>query len=444
MTEQTALLRNDPHRVAVASMVGTAIEFYDYYIYAAAAVLVFGSQFFSKSSPHTATLLSFSTLAIAFFARPIGSALFGHFGDRIGRKKTLVASLLTMGISTVLIGLLPTFEQIGLWAPLLLCVCRIGQGLGLGGEWGGAALVATENAPDGKRAWYGTFPQLGAPIGLFLANGVFFVVSWYFGAKALTEWAWRIPFLLSVVLIGIGLYMRLTLHESHVFRSAEAEGKKLKTPVLQVFTRHIKPVIQGIFVMSTTYVIFYIMTVFVQAFSKGKPDLSPAGFALGLGIPANTFTGFLMIGAVVFGIFTSLSGIYADRIGRRRWLMGVTVAILGVGVLMPFLLHNGTPATVLAFLVIGMAAMGMTFGPMAALLPELFPTEVRYSGASLAYNLSAIVGASIPAILAMEINAKYGLWGVALYIVANCFLTLAALFYTPETKDVDLLHVADC
>ena len=401
-------------------------------------MLVFNTQFFSKQSPQSATLLSLSTLAIAFIARPVGSALFGHFGDRIGRKKTLVASLLTMGLSTVLIGLLPSYDQIGIWAPLLLCLCRIGQGLGLGGEWGGAALVATENAPDGKRAWYGTFPQLGAPIGLFCANGVFFLVGYFFGMKAMVEWAWRIPFLLSIVLIAVGLYMRLTLHESAVFRDAEAKGKKLNAPVTQVFRRYSKLVLQGIFVMSTTYVLFYIMTVFAQVYSKTPPAMSPAGHPMGLGIPSNTFTGFLLIGAVVFGIFTSVSGLFADKIGRKKWLMWVTLAIAVFGLSMPSYLQSGTPTSVLAFIVVGMALMGMTFGPMAALLPELFPTEVRYSGASLAYNLSAIVGASIPSILAIEINAKYGIIGVGIYVALNAVLTMIALASIRETKDVSL------
>ena len=436
-------LRNNPYKVAVASMIGTAIEFYDYYIYAAAAVLVFNTQFFDKSDPGAATLLSLSTLALAFFARPIGSAVFGHFGDKIGRKKTLVASLLTMGLSTVAIGLLPTYESIGLWAPLLLCICRIGQGLGLGGEWGGAALVATENAPEGKRAWFGTFPQLGAPIGLFLANGIFFAISWLIGPEALVEWGWRIPFILSLVLVVVGLWMRLTLHESHVYREAEAEGKTVKAPVQTVLLQHWKPIVQGTFIMVATYVLFYIMTAFVQVYSKGKPVLSDAGFPLGLGIPANTFTGFLLIGAVVFGIFTSISGVLADKIGRRRLLLVVTVGIILLGLTLPAFLHHGTPTSVLMFLIVGMALMGMTFGPMAAFLPELFPTEVRYSGASLAYNFAAIVGASVATMVAIELNTAYGLMGVGIYLAANGLLTIIALLLTHETKDADLLAIKE-
>ena len=434
-------LRNDPLKVALASMVGTAIEFFDYYIYAAAAVLVFNTQFFHSGDPLSDDLLSLSTLALAFFARPIGSALFGHFGDKIGRKKTLVASLVLMGGSTVVIGLLPTYSQIGIWAPILLCICRVGQGIGLGGEWGGAALVATENAPEGKRAWYGTFPQLGAPIGLFVANATFFLVSYFWGQQALVEWAWRIPFVSSLALVLVGLYVRLTLHESHVFVEAEEKGKKLKAPVSVVFTKHFKPMVIGTFIMVATYSLFYIMTAFAQAYSRTPTTLSEAGYPMGLGIPANTFTGLLLMSAIVFAIFISISGLYADKIGRRKWLIWTTVSILIFALCMPLFLGNGTPASVFAFLVIGMALMGMTFGPMAALLPELFPTEVRYSGASLAYNIASIIGATIAAMISLKINALYGLMGVGIYLAINAFLTLLALLASKETKNVDLTQI---
>ena len=434
-------LRNDPLKVALASMVGTAIEFFDYYIYAAAAVLVFNTQFFHSGDPLSDDLLSLSTLALAFFARPIGSALFGHFGDKIGRKKTLVASLVLMGGSTVVIGLLPTYSQIGIWAPILLCICRVGQGIGLGGEWGGAALVATENAPEGKRAWYGTFPQLGAPIGLFVANATFFLVSYFWGQQALVEWAWRIPFISSLALVLVGLYVRLTLHESHVFIEAEEKGKKLKAPVSVVFTKHFKPMVIGTFIMVATYSLFYIMTAFAQAYSRTPATLSEAGYPMGLGIPANTFTGLLLMSAIVFAIFISISGLYADKIGRRKWLIWTTVSILILALCMPLFLGNGTPTSVFAFLVIGMALMGMTFGPMAALLPELFPTEVRYSGASLAYNIASIIGATIAAMISLKINALYGLMGVGIYLAINAFLTLLALLASKETKNVDLTQI---
>ena len=434
-------LRNDPLKVALASMVGTAIEFFDYYIYAAAAVLVFNTQFFHSGDPLSDDLLSLSTLALAFFARPIGSALFGHFGDKIGRKKTLVASLVLMGGSTVVIGLLPTYSQIGIWAPILLCICRVGQGIGLGGEWGGAALVATENAPEGKRAWYGTFPQLGAPIGLFVANATFFLVSYFWGQQALVEWAWRIPFVSSLALVLVGLYVRLTLHESHVFVEAEEKGKKLKAPVSVVFTKHFKPMVIGTFIMVATYSLFYIMTAFAQAYSRTPATPFRSGLSYGLGIPANTFTGLLLMSAIVFAIFISISGLYADKIGRRKWLIWTTVSILIFALCMPLFLGNGTPTSVFAFLVIGMALMGMTFGPMAALLPELFPTEVRYSGASLAYNIASIIGATIAAMISLKINALYGLMGVGIYLAINAFLTLLALLASKETKNVDLTQI---
>ena len=433
--------RNSPRQVAIASLVGTAIEFYDYSIYAAAAVLVFNTQFFPKADASAATLLSLSTLALAFLARPIGSALFGHFGDRIGRKATLVASLLTMGVSTVAIGLLPSYETIGLWAPILLCVFRIGQGIGLGGEWGGAALVATENAPEGKRGWFGSFPQLGAPIGLFAATAAFFLVSYFLGHEAMVAWGWRIPFLLSFVLVAVGLYVRLNLHESQVFKDVEKAGKKLHAPVSTVLSRHGLQVLQGTLIMTTTYVLFYLMTAFVQVYSKSPVAASAAGHPLGLGIPANTFTGILLIGAIVFGICTSVGGVLADRYGRRNWLIGVTLAIMVFGLTMSSFLGGATAWTVLAFVIVGLGLMGFTFGPMAALLPELFPTEVRYSGASLAYNFGAIVGASVPTLVALELNKSYGLWGVGLYMAVNGVLTLGALLALKETRDIDLARV---
>ena len=273
---------------------------------------------------------------------------------------------------------------------------------------------------------------------MFAANGVFWLVSHYFGAEALVAWAWRIPFLLSVVLVGVGLYVRLSLHESAVFEQAEAEGKKVAAPVSTLFAQHGRRVVQGIFIMSTTYVIFYLMTAFVQVYSKSPAVLSAAGHPLGLGIPANTFTGILLIGAVVFGVFISVAGKLADSMGRRRWLLLVTVAIMIFGLAMPALLAAGDAQAVLVFILIGMVLMGCTFGPMAAYLPELFPTEVRYSGASLAYNLASIVGASIPTIVAIEINSAWGLAGVGWYLAANGLLTLWALTTAPETKNLDL------
>lgn len=437
-TQTTQTLNNNPYKVAISSMVGTAIEFYDYYIYAAAAVLVFSTQFFNKSDPAVATLLSLSTLALAFIARPFGSLLFGYFGDKIGRKKTLVASLLTMGISTIAIGCLPTYDDIGIWAAILLCICRIGQGIGLGGEWGGAALVAVENAPPEKRAWFGMFPQLGAPIGLFLANAVFFGISLAIGHEALVEWGWRIPFIASILLVAVGLYMRISLHESHVFEAAEQEGKTKGVPTIEVFKKSWLQVIQGTIMITALYVLFYIMTAFAQVYSKSPVKFSEAGYQMGLGIPANTYTGFLLFGAVVFGCFVAISGVMGDKIGRRKLQLIVTALIGIFGLCLPLFLVGGTPMSVLAFLVIGFALMGLTYGPVAAILPEIFPTEVRYTGANLAYNLAAITGASIATLVAMKINEAYGMMGVGIYLTANAVLSIIAFWFSKETKDVDL------
>ena len=434
-------LRNDPFKVALASMVGTAIEFFDYYIYAAAAVLVFNTQFFHSGDPLSDDLLSLSTLALAFFARPIGSALFGHFGDKIGRKKTLVASLVLMGGCYGRYRLVADLFSNWYLGPdfVMYLPCRSRNWPGWRMGW--RSESATENAPEGKRAWYGTFPQLGAPIGLFVANATFFLVSYFWGQQALVEWAWRIPFISSLALVLVGLYVRLTLHESHVFIEAEEKGKKLKAPVSVVFTKHFKPMVIGTFIMVATYSLFYIMTAFAQAYSRTPATLSEAGYPMGLGIPANTFTGLLLMSAIVFAIFISISGLYADKIGRRKWLIWTTISILIFALCMPLFLGNGTPTSVFAFLVIGMALMGMTFGPMAALLPELFPTEVRYSGASLAYNIASIIGATIAAMISLKINALYGLMGVGIYLAINAFLTLLALLASKETKNVDLTQI---
>ncbi|MDO5054338.1 MFS transporter [Pasteurella oralis] len=431
-------MHNNPRQVALATMVGTAIEYFDNYIYAMAAVLVFNHQFFHSADPISNQLASLSTLALAFFARPFGAILFGHFGDKIGRKKSLIASLLLMGASTVAIGLLPNYADIGIWATILLCVCRIGQGIGLGGEWGGAALVAIENAPAQKRAWYGIFPQLGAPIGLLLANGAFFAVGQFFGQAALIEWAWRIPFIASVLLVVVGWYVRTKIHESAVFFEAKTQRKTHTFPVKAVFTQHLSPFITGVLLAVAGYVLFYILAAFTQIYAKSPTDLSPAGHSMGLGMPASTFTAFLLITSVIFAIAIAFSGICADRIGRCRLMQYVSVATIIFGLCLPLFLNNGTPSSVFAFLAIGFVIMGMSFGPMAVLLPELFPTEVRYSGASLAYNVAGILGASVATMVAIKINAYFGLNGVGIYLALNALISLIALSYIKETKQIDL------
>jgi len=345
---------------------------------------------------------------------------------------TLVASLLTMGISTVAIGLLPTYETIGILAPLLLALARFGQGLGLGGEWGGAALLATENAPPRKRALYGSFPQLGAPIGFFFANGTFLLLSWLLTDEQFMTWGWRIPFIFSAVLVLIGLYVRVSLHETPVFAKVAAAKKQVKIPLGTLLTKHVRVTVLGTFIMLATYTLFYIMTVYSMTFST-----TPA--PVGLGLPRNEVLWMLMMAVIGFGVMVPLAGLLADRFGRRPSMIVITsLIILFALFVFPPLLGSGNPALVMAYLLIGLSLMGLTFGPMGALLPELFPTEVRYTGASFSYNVSSILGASVAPYIATWLQANYGLAYVGFYLAAMAALTLIALLLTHETRHQSL------
>lgn len=426
-TENDNAQVNSRSKVVIASLVGTAIEFFDFYIYATAAVIVFPHIFFPQGDATVATLQSLATFAIAFIARPIGSALFGHFGDRVGRKATLVASLLTMGISTVVIGLLPGYETIGVFAPLLLALARFGQGLGLGGEWGGAALLATENAPAKKRALYGSFPQLGAPIGFFFANGTFLLLSWLLTDEQFMSWGWRVPFVLSAVLVIIGLYVRVSLHESPVFAKVQKEKKQVRIPIGTLLTKHLGATILGTFIMLATYTLFYIMTVYSMSYGTAPV---PAG----LGFSRNSLLWMLMVAVIGFGVMVPVAGLLADRFGRRKTMIVITLGILVFALLFPSLMASGSQTMMMVFLLLGLSIMGLTFGPMGALLPELFPTEVRYTGASFSYNLSSILGASVAPYIAAWLNANYGLFAVGLYLAAMALLTLFALIACKETR----------
>ncbi|MDO8382738.1 MAG: MFS transporter [Microbacterium sp.] len=471
---QTETPANPRSRVITASLVGTTIEFYDFYVYATAAVLVFPTLFFPTGNDTTALLASFGVFGAAMVARPLGAIVFGHFGDRVGRKATLVASLLTMGVATFLIGCLPTFPDIGWWAAFLLLILRLAQGFALGGEWSGAALVATENAPKGKRAWYGTFPQLGAPLGFIIANGVFLLINFALphpdgGAQRSAEflaWGWRVPFLFSAVMVIIGLWVRLRLVESDTFHKAEAKGAIRKFPLGVVVRHHWRQLILGTFIMLATYVLFYLMTNFTLSYGTKADSLEtasaaaqaaaeaagtafdPSAFAAqfypGLGFGYVDFVIMQIIGVVFFGIFTMLSGPLADSIGRRKLLIWVTSLIIVFGLTFNiFLLPQADPkftgALVQAFLVFGFVLMGTTFGPMGAVLPELFPTNVRYSGSAIAYNVSSILGAALAPIIAVALWATAGgsPWLVGIYLSAMGVLTLIAVLLSKETKDVD-------
>lgn len=421
---------NSPSKVLFASLIGTTIEFFDFYIYATAAVLVFPQLFFPSSDPTAATLQSLATFAIAFFARPIGSAVFGHYGDRIGRKATLVAALLTMGISTVVIGLLPTYATIGTLAPLLLALCRFGQGLGLGGEWGGAVLLATENAPPGKRAWYGMFPQLGAPIGFFASGAIFLLLTETLTEAQFFSFGWRIPFLASAVLVIVGLYVRLNISETPEFQKVLDKHERVKAPLTSVISGHTRSLILGTVIALATFVLFYLMTVF--ALSWGTTAL---------GYSRRDFLMLQLFAVLFFALTIPFSAILADRYGRRLVLMWATVAIALFGLVMAPLFVAGNTVQVALFLSLGLALMGMTYGPLGTMLSEMFPVEVRYTGSSLTFNLGGILGASLAPYAATALATNYGLAYVGYYLLVAAALTfLALLLYGPRKGAPDLIH----
>jgi len=416
-------LASSPRRVLFASLIGTTIEFFDFYIYATAAVLVFPKVFFSASDASSATLQSLATFALAFFARPVGSALFGHFGDRVGRKATLVAALLTMGISTVSIGLLPTYAQIGVAAPALLALCRFGQGLGLGGEWGGAVLLAIENAPPARRAWYGMFPQLGAPIGFFLSTGLFLWLTHSIGDASFFTWGWRVPFLASSVLVGVGLWIRLRLQETPAFARAMAQSERVRLPMLEVLVRHPRALVSGTFAALATFVLFYLMTVFTLSWATSRLGYSREAFLL-----------LQMVGVLFFATTIPLSAWLADRRGSRFVMLLSTVLILAFGLGFAPLFAAHSVWHVLAFLALGLAAMGLTYGPLGTLLAHMFPVPVRYTGASLAFNMAGIFGASLAPYLATWLASTHGLPWVGYYLAAAAGVTLLALLAMPKSQ----------
>jgi MFS family permease len=367
---------NAPSQVLFASLVGTTIEFFDFYIYATAAVLVFPHIFFPASDPVSSTLASLATFGIAFLARPIGSALFGHFGDRIGRKKTLVLALSTMGLSPFIIGALPAYHSIGLAAPLLLALCRFGQGIGLGGEWGGAVLLAVENAPPNWRALYGMFPQLGAPIGFLLSGSIFLLLTRWLTDKQLFAFGWRLPFLASAVLVLLGLYVRLTITETPVFEASIRRSAHTGVPILTVVRRHTRALIAAILVCLDTIVLFYLMTVFALSWGTSALHYSRSRFLI-----------IQLFGILFCAATIPISALLAER-GRRPVMFGVSIIIALFGFILAPLFTAGTTGAVL-MIAVGLALMGFTCGPLGTV--ELFPTPVRYTGSSLAFSMAGIL-----------------------------------------------------
>jgi metabolite-proton symporter len=412
---------NTPAQVLFASLVGTTVEFFDFYIYATAAVIVFPQLFFPAGDPTAATLQSLATFAIAFIARPIGSALFGHFGDRIGRKTTLVLALSTMGLSTVGVGLLPTYKTAGVFASLLLALCRFGQGIGLGGEWGGAVLLATENAPPGKRAWYGMFPQLGAPVGFFFSSAVFLVLSKWLTPAQFLSFGWRLPFLASGVLVLLGLYVRLTITETPVFAASMARREAQRVPILSVVKNHFGVLFAGILTSLSAFVAFYLMIVFT---------LTWATTALGYSKP--DFLKMQLTGVLFFALAIPAAALLAEK-GRKPVMLAINVAIAAYGFAFAPLFQAGHTGAQL-MLILGLSLMGLVYGPLGTVLSELFPTPVRYTGSSLAFSIAGIVGASLAPYIALWLAKNYGLKYVGYYLTASAVLTIIGLLAIRETK----------
>jgi len=406
---------NSPWKILIASLIGTTIEYFDFYIFGTAAVLVFPKIFFSSSSASMAMLQSLATFGLAFIARPLGSALFGHFGDRIGRKVTLVASLLTMGLSTVFIGCLPSYAAIGIIAPLLLALFRFGQGLGLGGEWGGAILLSTENAPKGKRAWYGMFPQLGAPIGFFLSGSAFLILTTQLPEADFLEWGWRIPFVSSALLVLVGLYVRLNIIETPEFQKVIDKNERVKVPILVLFQKHPRALILGTLSGMGQFVLFYLITVFTLSWATSS-----------LGYTRQEFLVLQLVSIIFFAVAIPLSAKLSDSRGRTSALILGSIGIMILGLFLGSLLQAGS-TTVVIMLSLGMALMGMCFGPLGTLMSDLFDVEVRYTGASLAFNLAGILGASFAPYVATWLATNLGLQYVGYYLTVMASISLIAL-----------------
>ena len=414
-------------RVAVASCIGTTIEFYDFFIYGTAAALVFPTVFFPALGSTAATVASFATFAVAFIARPAGAMLFGHYGDRIGRKETLVSTLILMGVSTVLIGLLPGADKIGVIAPLALVILRFGQGFAVGGEWAGANLLTAEYAPPGKRGLYAMFPQLGPAIAFALSSATFLVTGAFLGDtnEAFLNWGWRIPFLLSAVLVAIGLYMRLAIEETPVFRAeqkrqlSETETRTRSLPFLDAWRQQPREILLSAGALAIVFAFFYMGTAYLTSYGTKTLGLSRP-FVLVVGIVAS----------VSFAITIVLSAIYSDRIGRKRViLLSAVLATVWALTLFP-LLNTGSSVAFLIGVCLTLMIFGIAYGPIGAFLPEMFETRHRYTGAGLGYNLGGVLGGAIPPMVATPLAASFGSVAIGIMLAAIgliSFVSTAAL-----------------
>src|SRR5690606_25374218 len=400
-------------RVLAAAMVGTAVEFYDFYVYATAAALVFGPLFFPSESPQAQLLFSLMSFGLAFVARPVGAIVFGHFGDRLGRKSTLVASLLLMGISTLLIAFLPTYAMIGWVAPLLLCILRFGQGLGLGGEWGGATLLAVENAPKGWEARFGSAPQLGAPVGFLAANGLFLLLGLGLSEEAFFAWGWRIPFLFSAVLVAIGLWVRLRIGETPAYREALEKAAPPVVPLGAVLRRHSLPTLAASAGAVSAFAIFYLSTAFALSHMTAERGVSRETM-LALQLAANLF---LAIGIVI-------AALGADRSSTGRMLGIGAAATVVLGLIFGPVLSSGSLALVFVTLAVALLVMGFVYGPLGGWMPKLFPVTVRYTAISIAFNAGGSVGGAVAPIVAQMLSATGGTAMVGLLVSVAGLLTL--------------------
>ena len=423
----TAVSAPSRNRIAVASFIGTAIEFYDFYIYGTAAALVFGKLFFPSFSPAAGVLLSLATFAVGFIARPLGAILFGHFGDRLGRKRMLIASLLVMGLSTVAIGLVPSFASIGVAAPILLAVLRFLQGIGLGGEWGGAVLLATEYAPPGKRGLYSAFPQLGPAVGFVLGNALFLILNAAMSPETFQSWGWRIPFLASAVLLVVGFYIRMKIAETPVFQAALDAQDQASVPFLELLRRQPLQLVLATCSFILAFTLFYTITTFCLSYGTGT-----------LKISRTTMLVEAIIAAAVMGVATLGFAVLSDRLGRRS----VCIAAAIVSILWAFplfwLINTRQPVLIGIAMVVGLICFALLYGPMGAYFPELFRVRYRYSGSSFAYSAAGIIGGGISPLIATDVLASTGsTTGISWYLIGVAVLCLVCLLFLTETKDSD-------